>query len=56
MYVVPAPGFRVPDPDLSDYLPAEGREVPDSAYWRRRERDGDVTVGQPPATPSAPEA
>lgn len=53
MFVKPAAGMLVPDPVLSDYLPAEGREVQDSPYWRRRERDGDVTVGDPPATTAA---
>lgn len=56
MYVTPRAGLRVVDPDLRDFLPEEGREVPESEYWRRRERDGDVTVGPAPAiTPHAAE-
>ncbi len=42
MHIKPAPGLRVRDPDLRDFLPDEGRVVPDTAYWRRRLRDGDV--------------
>ncbi len=53
MYVTPRAGLRVVDPDLRDFLPAEGREVPESEYWHRRDRDGDVTVGAPPATTPA---
>ena len=57
MYVTPREGYLVHDPDRRDYLPPEGREVPESDYWRRRERDGDVTVGPAPApNPIAPEA
>jgi hypothetical protein len=32
------------DPDLGDFLPAEGRNVPETTYWHRRVRDGDVVV------------
>lgn len=49
MFVRPAEGLRVRDPDLRDHLPPEGREVPDSAYWTRRLRDGDVIAGPAPA-------
>lgn len=41
--VVPAAGCAVPDPEAGDLLPAEGRTVPDNAWWRRRLADGDVT-------------
>lgn len=40
--VVAAAGRAVPDPEAGDLLPAEGREVPDNAWWRRRLADGDV--------------
>ncbi len=50
MNVKPAPGLRIRDPDLKDLLPDEGREVPDTDYWHRRLRDGDV-VEVPPARP-----
>ncbi len=42
--VVPAPGRAVPDPEQGDLLPAKGREVTDSVWWRRRLDDGDVTL------------
>ncbi|MEO6920533.1 MAG: DUF2635 domain-containing protein [Collimonas sp.] len=45
MYVIPAPGLRIRDPDLLDHLPAEGRDVPESGYWHRRLLDGDVVSG-----------
>ena len=44
MYVTPAPGLTIPDPDLQDVLPATGREVPDTPYWQRRIFDRDVLV------------
>lgn len=42
MKIKPAPGLKVRDPDLKDYLPEEGRVVPDTAHWFRLKRDGDV--------------
>ncbi|SDT46148.1 Protein of unknown function [Pseudomonas sp. Z003-0.4C(8344-21)] len=42
--VLPAAGRVVPDPEAGDLLPPEGREVPDSAWWRRRLADGDITL------------
>lgn len=47
IYVVPREGLKVPDPGSNDHLPAKGREVPDSPYWRRRLRDKEITVGAP---------
>lgn len=49
MFVKPAPGLVIRDPDLRDLLPDAGREVPDSGYWQRRLRDGDVIAAAPPA-------
>jgi len=49
--VVPATGRSVPDPEAGDLLPVEGREVPDNAWWRRRQADGDVTT-KPAKAPS----
>lgn len=53
MYVVPASGLKVPDPQqrgTPDYhLPPEGREVEPSDYWWRRIRDADVVVTPTPA-------
>ena len=45
MFVKPSPGLVIRDPDLLDLLPDEGREVPESDYWHRRVRDGDVVTG-----------
>lgn len=53
MYVRPIDGRSVPDPDRGDLLPATGREVPETQYWLRRERDGDIQRGQPDAAPAA---
>lgn len=44
MYVTPAPGLLIPDPDLQDTLPADGRDVPGTAYWQRRIADQDVVI------------
>ena len=40
----PAGRLQVPDPDIGDYLPREGRLCPRNAYWLRRVKDGDVSV------------
>ncbi|MBH3308544.1 DUF2635 domain-containing protein [Pseudomonas mosselii] len=42
--VIPATGRAVPDPQSGDLLPAEGRDVPDTVWWRRRLADGDVIL------------
>jgi hypothetical protein len=47
MYVRTAPGIKIRDPDLLDFIPDEGREVPNSDFWHRRLRDGDVILGAP---------
>ena len=59
MHIKPATGLKVRDPDLRDFLPDEGRVVPDTGYWRRRLRDGDVlpvefAAPEVPATPDVP--
>jgi hypothetical protein len=56
MFVKPAPGLVIRDPDLLDLLPADGRAVPDSGYWQRRVRDGDVVEAPPIDTSSVVEA
>jgi hypothetical protein len=43
--LVPA---QVYDPDRKDRLPSEGRDVPDSPYWRRRVAEGGVEFADPP--------
>jgi len=42
MRVKPAPGVKVRDPISKAHIPEEGREVPESSYWIRRVRSGDV--------------
>jgi hypothetical protein len=45
IFVIPAQGRQVRDPRKVFFdLPSEGREVQDSPYWRRRIKEGDVTV------------
>ncbi|WP_434107632.1 DUF2635 domain-containing protein [Paraburkholderia caffeinilytica] len=48
----PVAGRVVRDPDLHDLITG-ARTVPDSPFWRRRLRDGDVTPDDTP--PGAPE-
>lgn len=47
MFVKPSPGIKLRDPILKTLIPDQGAEVPESSFWLRRIRDGDVTVGQP---------
>lgn len=56
MYVIPAPGLTIIDPDRKDLIPPEGREVPDQPYWYRRVADRDVSLGEPPVEAPAPRA
>ncbi|WP_110947417.1 DUF2635 domain-containing protein [Pseudomonas bohemica] len=53
MHIYPTPGLKVRDPVKRDFLPDEGREVPDSdIYWRRRLKVGDATLDPPKAASS----
>lgn len=54
--VVPAKGRAVPDPETGELLLAEGREVPDDVYWRRRVNDGDVKLKDDDAAAKNPSA
>jgi hypothetical protein len=47
------PGLIVPDPDLGDLLPAEGRTVAWSTYWHRLAQDGDVIAVPPVSHPAS---
>lgn len=51
MFVKPADGLLVPNPDAAPGLPRHlapaGAEVPDTEYWRRRLADGDVLPAEP---------
>jgi hypothetical protein len=59
MYVIPAPGLSIVDPDRHDVIPPEGRDVPEQPYWHHRLRDRDVTLKPvpvilPPPAPAPP--
>lgn len=56
MFVKPsAPGLLVRDPVSKRPLPAEGGEVPESTYWLRRLRAGDVVPCDAPAPVVSPD-
>lgn len=70
MFVKPSAGVDMRDPETLAILPARGAEVPETEFWLRRLRDGDVmrasgatealVAPQPPALhhaepPSVPE-
>lgn len=44
MFVKPAAGLNVPDPERGGLLAAEGREVEPTTYWHKRIQDKDVDV------------
>jgi len=54
MRVRPAEGRAVRDPLTKQLLPADGRDVPDNSFWRRRLRDGDVVAADAPARNGPP--
>lgn len=57
MFVKPAPGLQIRDPDLKDFLPADGRDVPETTYWLRLLHVfGDVVRADPAATKTRKEA
>lgn len=57
MFVKPAEGRKVRNPISKQHLPAAGAEVPESTFWIRRLRDGDVVRAEPPkAVEPAPKA
>lgn len=49
MFVKPAAGLNVPDPERGGLLAAEGREVEPTTYWHKRIQDKDVDVSPAPA-------
>ena len=49
MFVKPADGLKVRDEASGQHLPPEGKEVPETTYWLRRLRSGDVVRIDPPA-------
>ncbi|BBV77023.1 hypothetical protein STW0522RAO56_30770 [Raoultella planticola] len=46
MFVKPKDGLSVRCPVRGEALPKEGAEVPDNTFWRRRLKDGDVSLVQ----------
>ena len=52
IFVVPRPGVRVRHPDTGQALAPGGERVVLSSYWRRREKDGDVSLGTISAAPN----
>lgn len=53
MFIKPSEGVVLRDPATNRVVPATGAHVPDSAFWLRRLRDGDVVECATPATPAA---
>lgn len=47
MFVRPAPGLSLRDPITRQILSPEGADVPETAFWLRRLRSGDVALAQP---------
>lgn len=45
LFLIPKDGVLVKDPVTGKPLDAEGEEKPDTTYWRRRLKDGDVQAG-----------
>ena len=64
MFVKPGPNprklgslLKVRVPRTRQILPEAGQDVPNTAFWIRRLRDGDVVRATPPAAkPAAPAA
>ncbi|HWX48126.1 MAG TPA: DUF2635 domain-containing protein [Roseomonas sp.] len=54
MYVKPVKGREVRDPVTQHALSPEGREVPESTFWMRRLRDGDVRLADAPKPAGKP--
>jgi hypothetical protein len=53
MFVKPNAGRTVRDPAKGIFLPASGATVPDDVFWRRRIRDGDVSIVKTATAPTA---
>jgi hypothetical protein len=47
MFIKPVAGRRIRCPVKGEYLPEYCSEVPDTLFWHRRLRDGDVERCQP---------
>ena len=53
-FIRPKLGLTLRDPATDTLLPAGGAVMPRSAFWLRRQKDGDVEVISEP-TPAAPD-
>ncbi len=53
IFVIPKTGLKVRNPEDNQHLPEGGKLVQDNSFWRRRLRDGDVTLGKAPAKKTA---
>ncbi|WP_087688043.1 DUF2635 domain-containing protein [Pandoraea sp. PE-S2R-1] len=56
MFIKPAPGIMLRDPETRQFVPETGQEVGDfDLYWVRRINDGDAikVSGPQPETPPA---
>ena len=48
IFIKPAEGLRVKDPNTKEPLPKEGKQVQKSIYWLRRINAGDVLLVEAP--------
>lgn len=56
MYIKPAPGIKLRDPETKQFIPESGQEVGDfDLFWVRRVNDGDAirVSAEPPEPPPA---
>lgn len=53
LFIKPAPGRMVRDPDTLEFLQPGGEEKPFTPYWCRRLDDGDVIEFDPNEVPPA---
>lgn len=54
MFLKPAPGRAVPDPERGGLLVEAGRRVEPTQYWLRRQQDNDVIVVEDDTPVQAP--
>ncbi|HHR4052798.1 TPA: DUF2635 domain-containing protein [Salmonella enterica] len=54
LFIKPAPGRMVRDPDTLDFLQPGGEEKPFTPYWCRRMDDGDVIEFTPDEVSASP--
>lgn len=53
VFLKPATGCVVPNPDRGGFLAEQGEEIILTAYWQRRLNDGDVVQEKPIKTKGA---